>query len=306
MEAETNPPSNAGADSLAYVMYTSGSTGKPKGVAVTHKNIVRLVKNTNYANFTSDEVFLQFAPISFDASTFEIWGSLLNGARLALMTPGAASLDELGRALKRYQVTTLWLTAGLFHLMVDTHLDDLRGLKQLLAGGDVLSAPHVRKVVTELKDCRLINGYGPTENTTFTCCYPVDNPASINGSVPIGRAISNSYVYVLDKHLNPSPVGIPGELYIGGDGVARGYLNQPELTAAKFITDPFRNGDGTQLYKTGDLVKRRSTGELDFLGRIDSQVKVRGYRIELGEVETVLAQHDSVRDAVVIVRKDRG
>jgi amino acid adenylation domain-containing protein len=306
MGAETNPPNNAGADSLAYVMYTSGSTGKPKGVAVTHKNIVRLVKNTNYANFTSDEVFLQFAPISFDASTFEIWGSLLNGARLALMTPGAASLDELGQALKRYQVTTLWLTAGLFHLMVDTHLEDLRGLKQLLAGGDVLSAPHVRKVVTELKDCRLINGYGPTENTTFTCCYPVDNLASINGSVPIGRAISNSYVYVLDKHLNPSPVGIPGELYIGGDGVARGYLNQPELTAAKFITDPFRNGDGTQLYKTGDLVKRRSTGELDFLGRIDSQVKVRGYRIELGEVETVLAQHDSVRDAVVIVRKDEG
>ena len=305
-EAETNPPSNAGADSLAYVMYTSGSTGKPKGVAVTHKNIVRLVRNTNYASFTSDEVFLQFAPISFDASTFEIWGSLLNGARLALMTPGAASLDELGRALKRYQVTTLWLTAGLFHLMVDTHLEDLRGLKQLLAGGDVLSAPHVRKVVTELKDCRLINGYGPTENTTFTCCYPVDNAASINGSVPIGRAISNSYVYVLDKHLNPSPVGIPGELYIGGDGVARGYLNQPELTAAKFITDPFRNGDGTQLYKTGDLVKRCSTGELDFLGRIDSQVKVRGYRIELGEVETVLAQHDSVRDAVVIVRKDEG
>ncbi|HEX3282864.1 MAG TPA: amino acid adenylation domain-containing protein [Pyrinomonadaceae bacterium] len=304
--AGTNPCGDAGPNSLAYVMYTSGSTGKPKGVAITHKNIVRLVKNTNYADFSSDQVFLQFAPISFDASTFEIWGSLLNGARLALMTPGAASLDELGRALKRYQVTTLWLTAGLFHLMVDTHLDDLRGLKQLLAGGDVLSAPHVRKVVTELKGCRVINGYGPTENTTFTCCYPVDNPAAINGSVPIGRAISNSYVYVLDQHLNPAPIGIPGELYIGGDGVARGYLNQPELTAAKFITDPFRNGDGTQLYKTGDLVKRRSTGELDFLGRIDSQVKVRGYRIELGEVETVLAQHDSVRDAVVLVRKDEG
>lgn len=304
--AETDPRSNSGADNLAYVMYTSGSTGRPKGVAVTHRNIVRLVKNTNYANFSSAEVFLQFAPISFDASTFEIWGSLLNGARLALMTPGAASLDELGRALKRYQVTTLWLTAGLFHLMVDTHLDDLRGLKQLLAGGDVLSAPHVRKVVAELKNCRLINGYGPTENTTFTCCYPVDNPAAINGSVPIGRAISNSYVYVLDPHLNPSPVGIPGELYIGGDGLARGYLNQPELTAAKFIADPFRNGAGMQLYKTGDLVRRRSTGELDFLGRIDNQVKVRGYRIELGEVETVLAQHDSVRDAVVIARKDEG
>lgn len=304
--AETDPPSDIGADNLAYVMYTSGSTGQPKGVAVTHRNIVRLVRNTNYANLTRDEVFLQFAPISFDASTFEIWGSLLNGARLALMPPGAASLEELGGALRRYQVTTLWLTAGLFHLMVDTHLDDLRGLKQLLAGGDVLSVPHVKKVVAELKDCRLINGYGPTENTTFTCCYPIDNPAAINGSVPIGRAIANSYVYVLDSHLNPSPVGIPGELYIGGDGLARGYLNQPELTASKFINDPFRNGAGKQLYKTGDLVRRRSGGELEFLGRIDNQVKVRGYRIELGEVETVLAQHASVRDVVVTVRKDQG
>jgi amino acid adenylation domain-containing protein len=302
----SDPRSNVGADNLAYVMYTSGSTGKPKGVAVTHKNIVRLVKSTNYANFTRDEVFLQFAPISFDASTFEIWGSLLNGARLALMMPGPASLDELRRALKRYQVTTLWLTTGLFHLMVDTHLDALRGLQQLLTGGDVLSAPHAKRVVAELKSCRLINCYGPTENTTFTSWYAIDNPAAINGSVPIGRAISNSYVYVLDPHLNPSPVGIPGELYIGGDGLARGYLNQPELTAEKFIKDPFCNGSARQLYKTGDLVRRRPSGELEFLGRIDNQVKVRGYRIELGEVETVLGQHESVRDVVVIVCKDQG
>jgi amino acid adenylation domain-containing protein len=303
---ETDPRKDIGADNLAYVMYTSGSTGKPKGVAVTHRNIVRLVKNTNYANLTRDEVFLQFAPISFDASTFEIWGSLLNGARLALMPPGPASLDELGSALKRYQVTTLWLTTGLFHLMVDTHLDALRELQQLLTGGDVLSVPHAKRVVAELKGCRLVNCYGPTENTTFTSSYPIDNPAAINGSVPIGRAISNSYFYVLDKHLNPSPVGIPGELYIGGDGLARGYLNQPELTAAKFVNDPFRSGAGTQLYKTGDLVRRRSSGELEFLGRIDNQVKVRGYRIELEEVETVLAQHESVREAVVMVRKDQG
>jgi thioesterase domain-containing protein/acyl carrier protein len=212
----------------------------------------------------------------------------------------------LGSALKRYQVTTLWLTTGLFHLMVDTHLDALRELQQLLTGGDVLSVPHAKRVVAELKGCRLVNCYGPTENTTFTSSYPIDNPAAINGSVPIGRAISNSYFYVLDKHLNPSPVGIPGELYIGGDGLARGYLNQPELTAAKFVNDPFRSGAGTQLYKTGDLVRRRSSGELEFLGRIDNQVKVRGYRIELEEVETVLAQHESVREAVVIVRKDQG
>src|SRR5712692_3382788 len=150
-ESRKNPKINTTAENLAYVIYTSGSTGKPKGVAVTHRNVVRLVKNTNYASFAADEVFLQFATISFDASTFEIWGSLLNGARLALMSSGTPSLKELGQALKRYRVTTLWLTAGLFHLMVDNHLEDLRGLRQLLAGGDVLSVPHVRKVVIELK-----------------------------------------------------------------------------------------------------------------------------------------------------------
>jgi amino acid adenylation domain-containing protein len=298
-----NPTCGVNGNSLAYVMYTSGSTGKPKGVAVTHRNIVRLVKNTNYATLTSDEVFLQFAPISFDASTFEIWGSLLNGARLALMPGGAASLDELGVALKKYQVTTLWLTAGLFHLMVDTHLDDLKGLRQLLAGGDVLSVPHVKRVLQELPACRLINGYGPTENTTFTCCFPVTE-AAVNGSVPIGRAISNTSVYVLDRHRNPVPIGIPGELYVGGDGLARGYLNQPALTAEKFIRDPL--GKRETLYRTGDLVRYRRDGELEFLGRIDGQVKVRGYRIELSEIETVLGEHEAVREAVVITRKDEG
>ena len=304
-QPETNPLSNSSADSLAYVMYTSGSTGKPKGVAVPHRSIVRLVRNTNYATFSSDEVFLQFSTISFDASTFEIWGSLLNGARLALMPPGAASLDELARALKRYRVTTLWLTAGLFHLMVDTHLDDLRGLKQLLAGGDVLSVPHVKKVLRELKDCRLINGYGPTENTTFTCCFPVEE-AAVNGSVPIGRAISNTSVYVLDDHLNPTPVGVPGQLYVGGDGLALGYLNRPELTAERFIGNPFSADSGSKLYKTGDLVRYRPSGNIEFLGRLDGQVKVRGYRIELAEVETVLAEHKTVREAIVVARQDSG
>jgi len=304
-EADTNPLNETNADSLAYVMYTSGSTGKPKGAAVTHRSIVRLVKNTNYASLTPDEVFLQFSTISFDASTFEIWGSLLNGARLALMPAGPASLDELARALKRYRVTTLWLTAGLFHLMVDTHLDDLKGLRQLLAGGDVLSVPHVKRALKELKGCRLINGYGPTENTTFTCCFPV-TANGINGSVPIGRAIANTSVYVLDRHLNPAPVGIPGQLYVGGDGLARGYLNRPELTAERFISDPFSNKPGTQLYKTGDLVRYQATGEIEFLGRIDSQVKVRGYRIELAEIETALGEHESVSEAVVIARQDSG
>jgi amino acid adenylation domain-containing protein len=305
-ESQANPEIVTNADNLAYVMYTSGSTGKPKGVAAKHRNVVRLVKNTNYANFSADEVFLQFAPVSFDAATFEIWGSLLNGAPLALMSPAKASLQELGLALKRYRVTTLWLTAGLFSLMVENHLDDLRGLRQLLAGGDVLSVPHVRRVVEELKDCRLINGYGPTENTTFTCCYPLKDLAKVNGSVPIGYPISNTAVYILDAWMNPAPIGVPGELYIGGDGLAHGYLDRPELNAERFVRDPFSTGSGARLYKTGDLVRYRATGEIEFLGRIDNQVKVRGFRIELGEIESALAEHASVREAVVVARKDEG
>ncbi len=304
-ESEQNPEVITTADNLAYVMYTSGSTGKPKGVTVHHRNVVRLVKNTNYASFSPDEVFLQCSTISFDASTFEIWGSLLNGARLVLLPAGTPSLKELGQEIKRHGVTTLWLTAGLFHLMVENHFDDLRGLRQLLAGGDVLSVPHVKRVVNELKGCRLINGYGPTENTTFTCCYPVDDLAKVNGSVPIGFPIANTSVYVLDKKMNPAPIGVPGELFIGGDGLASGYLDRPELTAERFVRDPF-SANGSRLYRTGDLVRYRSTGEIEFIGRVDTQVKVRGFRIELGEIEAALAEHPSVSEAVVIACKDSG
>jgi amino acid adenylation domain-containing protein len=304
-ESQSDPVIMTSPDHLAYVMYTSGSTGKPKGVAVTHRNVVRLVKNTNYASFSADEIFLQSATISFDASTFEIWGSLLNGARLALMPPGCASLGQLGQAIKRYQVTTLWLTAGLFHLMVDNHLDDLKGVRQLLAGGDVLSVPHVQKVLAELKDTRLINGYGPTESTTFTCCHAITG-ASLDGSVPIGRPIANTSVYILDRFMNPVPVGVQGELYIGGDGVARGYLDRPELNAERFVRDPFSQLASARLYRTGDLVRYQANGEIEFIGRIDNQVKVRGFRIELGEIELALAEHPSVREAVVVARKDNG
>ncbi len=304
LESTDDPEVQTSADNLAYVIYTSGSTGHPKGVAVTHRNVVRLVKNTNYASFAADEVFLQSATISFDASTFEIWGSLLNGARLALMPAGCTSLRELAAAIKRFQVTTLWLTAGLFHLMVDNHLEDLQGVRQLLAGGDVLSVPHVQQVLAELKGCRLINGYGPTESTTFTCCHTITDPGV--GSVPIGRPISNTSVYILDRAMNPVPVGIAGELYVGGDGVARGYLNRPELNAERFVSDPFAKSVDARLYRTGDLVRYRKNGEIEFLGRIDNQVKVRGFRVELGEIESALAEHPAVREAVVVARKDSG
>jgi amino acid adenylation domain-containing protein len=290
-------------EDLAYVMYTSGSTGKPKAVAVTHQSVLRLVKQTNYARLGPDEVFLQFAPLSFDASTFEIWGSLLNGAQLVLMPPGLVSLGRLGEAIKHYGVTTLWLTAGLFQQMVETELESLRGLRQLLAGGDALPVTHVEQVARELKDCQLINGYGPTENTTFTCCYPVRHGERFAGSVPIGFPISNTQVYILDTELEPVPVGVVGELYTGGAGLAIGYLNDAALTAERFVPNPFSNVSGTRLYRTGDYARFKADGSIEFIGRIDHQVKLRGHRIELTEIESALKQHAAVRDAVVVMRR---
>jgi len=303
-ESKDNLEGGTCGDSLAYVMYTSGSTGRPKGVAVVHRGIVRLVIQPGYASFTPRDVFLQFAPISFDASTLEIWGPLLNGARLALMPPGPASLEELGAAVERYGVTTLWLTAGLFQQMVDGPLDSLRGVRQLLAGGDVLSVPHVEKALERLPGCRLINGYGPTENTTFTCCYEIPRGQRLGASVPIGQPIANTRVYILDERLRPVPVGKPGELYAAGDGLARGYWNNPELTAEKFLESPFRHIEPGRLYRTGDLARSLPRGDIEFLGRIDQQIKVRGYRIEPGEIEAALVEDDRIRESVVVARED--
>jgi amino acid adenylation domain-containing protein len=292
-------------DNLAYIMYTSGSTGTPKGVSVTHRNVVRLVKESDYVEFGPDEVFLQLAPISFDASTFEIWGSLLNGSRLVVMPPQLPLLEEIGSALREHGVTTLWLTAGLFHQMVDEHQKDLRGVRQLLAGGDVLSAAHVRKAL-DGSDAgrRIVNGYGPTESTTFACCYSMSATTRINNTVPIGRPIANTSVYILDANLQPVPAGVTGELYIGGDGVARGYFQRPELTAQRFIPDPFGVESGARLYRTGDLSRYLPDGNIEFLGRLDQQVKVRGFRIELGEIETILEEHESVRESAVVALED--
>jgi len=292
------------AESLAYVMYTSGSTGRPKGVMVDHRAVVRLVKNTNFVDLSEREVFLQFSPISFDASTLEIWAPLLNGGCLAIMPPETQSLDEIGAAIRRYGVTSMWLTAGLFNVMVEQRLDDLCPLRQLLVGGDVLSVTHIRKAVDGLPGCRLINGYGPTEGTTFTCCHTITREDAQSTSIPIGKPISNTQVYLLDSTLQPVPLGEPGELCVGGDGLARGYLNQPELTAEKFVSHPFSDEPGTRVYRTGDLARYRSDGTIEFLGRVDDQVKVSGFRIELGEIETVLMEHPTVQSAVVVARQD--
>ncbi|HTP31886.1 MAG TPA: non-ribosomal peptide synthetase [Candidatus Acidoferrales bacterium] len=291
-------------EDLAYVMYTSGSTGRPKGVMVPHRAVVRLVRDTNYCRFGPDEVILQAAPFSFDASTFEIWGALLNGGRLAIMQPEAISLEGLERAIDRFGVTTLWLTAGLFHLMVEQRSAALRSLRQLLAGGDVLSPRHVRLALGNMPHGRVINGYGPTEGTTFTCCHTMTAANPPGDSVPIGKPICRTTVYVLDSGMAPVPAGEAGELYIGGDGLARGYLNDPELTAAKFIVNPEHPGE--ILYRTGDRVRYLPDGNLDFLGRTDHQVKIAGHRIELQEVEAAVECYPGVRRAAVLVREDTG
>ena len=303
-ESAENVSGGVTADNLAYVMHTSGSTGIPKGVCITHRSVVRLVKGADYVGLGPEEVLLQCAPISFDASTFEIWGGLLNGARLVVLPPGTPSLQELGEVIRKRGVSTLWLTAGLFRQVVENHPETLRGVGQLLAGGDVLSVPHVEKALEVLGGNRLINGYGPTENTTFTCCHPVTASGGQSPSVPIGRPIANTQVYVLDSKQQLVPVGVPGELYAGGHGLARGYLNRPDLTAEKFVPNPFGSQPGARLYKTGDVVRYLPDGNIEFLGRRDQQLKIRGFRIEPGEVEAALARHTAVREAVVTACKD--
>jgi amino acid adenylation domain-containing protein len=306
-EEENLPGPDTG--TLAYVMFTSGSTGRPKAVAVEHRGIVRLVCATDFAGFGPEQVFLQIAPVAFDASTLEIWGALLHGGRLVLAPGGVPSLDDLGALLERHGVTSLWLTTGLFHVVVEeSRFAMLRGLSQILTGGEVISPEAVNRVLAELPGVRLVNAYGPTENTTFTTCHQVREPMSARGAEPIGRPIPGTRVHILDRFLQPVPAGVPGELWTGGEGLARGYLARPDLTAERFLPDPLAGevGEpGARLYRTGDLARWRpggADGVLEFLGRADRQVKIRGFRVEPGEVEAVLAGHPGVARAAVLVR----
>lgn len=304
LQPDRNPACMAGPSDAAYVIYTSGSTGQPKGVLVPHEAVVRLVVDQNYVTLDSSCRLLQLAPLSFDAATFEIWGALLNGGSLAIMPPGRASVQEIGDTLRREKINALWLTAGLFHEMVDNSLEAFADVRQLLAGGDVLSGIHVELLRNAMPHCRVINGYGPTENTTFTACYPVPEDADVSHGVPIGFPICCTRVYVLDENLELVPAGMIGELFTAGIGLARGYINQPGLTAERFIPNPF-GVTGSRMYRTGDLVRWRADGALEFIGRADQQVKVRGYRVELGEIESVLARHPSVAQVAVIGRENQ-
>jgi amino acid adenylation domain-containing protein len=301
-QSQENLPPAASPLGLAHILYTSGSTGEPKGVAVLHRGVVRLVRGTDYAGFGEDEVFLQAAPASFDASTFEIWGPLLNGGRLVVLPAGTPSLDAFAAAIRRHGVTTLWLTAGLFHLAVDERLEDLKPLRQLLAGGDVLLPTQVRRVLRDIPSCRLINGYGPTEGTTFSACHRIERLEPDAATVPIGRPIAQTQIYLLDEEGRWVPPGETGELFIGGDGVARGYWNRPQLTAETFVESPFDAEPGARLYRTGDLARLRPDGTLEFLGRRDQQIKLQGFRVELSEVEAALARHPAVAQAAADAR----
>lgn len=301
-DAQLAPAAERHADDLAYLMFTSGSTGTPKAVAVPHRGVVRLVMGADYVPFGSDQRFLLLAPVSFDASTLELWGPLLHGGVCVIYPHRVPQLEQLEATIREQGITCLWLTAAMFNTVIDQRPAALAKVKHLLIGGEALSLAHVRQAQAALPHTHIINGYGPTESTTFTCTYPIprDLPANAT-SVPIGRPIANTQTYVLDEHLQPAPIGVPGELYIGGDGLARGYWNRPELTEQRFIPDPFTTEAGRRLYRTGDRCRWRHDGTLEFLGRLDQQVKLRGFRIELGEIEAALAQHPHVTQCVVLV-----
>jgi amino acid adenylation domain-containing protein len=298
--AATGAP-GAGHDALtpAYLMYTSGSTGQPKGTVVPHRAIVRLVVNTDYVDLRASDVVAQVSNASFDAATFEIWGALLNGACLVGIDKEVLlSTADLARELVRHGVTVMFITTALFHLHAQAQPSAFRGLRYLLTGGEVIDPQTMRRVLEAAPPDHLLNVYGPTETTTFATAFPVTHVASGTASLPIGKPIANTTAYVLDDDLRLCPPGKRGELFIGGDGVALGYVNRPELTAARFVSDPFRAG--ARLYRTGDLARYRPDGNIDFLGRADAQVKVRGYRVELGEIEAVLRRHRAVSQAVVV------
>jgi amino acid adenylation domain-containing protein len=315
--------------SLAYVLYTSGTTGRPKGVMVEQRNVVRLVKNTNYIQFKRGDRLLQTGVLAFDASTFEIWGTLLNGLELylvekeTLLTP-----EKLKKVLYKYDISTMWMTSPLFNQMVDADIDIFYGLRNLLVGGDVLSTRHINRVRKRFPSLHIINGYGPTENTTFSTTFPIER--DYEERIPIGKPIANSTAYIVDKYDNIVPIGVTGELWVGGDGVARGYLNNPDLTAEKFDQD-FQDFQDDQekkekekatgklrymsymshmsylpylkRYRTGDLARWRDDGHIEFLGRIDRQLKIRGFRVELEEIENQLLTHEKVKEAKVIAKE---
>jgi amino acid adenylation domain-containing protein len=290
---------------LAYVSYTSGSTGKPKGVCVPQRAVIRLLFNTDYVLLNSADTVAQIASCAFDASTFEIWGALLHGGRLAILSQQVVlSARALAREIRSHRITTMFVTTGLFNQLSREVPDIFAPVRHVLFGGEAANPACVRNILKNSPGSRLLHMYGPTEATTFASWHEVRELEADAASVPIGRPLANTEVYVLDELRQPVPIGVVGELYIGGDGLARGYLNQPALTAEKFVSHPFNSEADARLYKTGDRVRYRSDGNLEFIGRADGQVKLRGFRVELGEIEVALNQHLDVQECTATAFED--
>ncbi len=288
---------------LAYVIYTSGSTGQPKGTEVPHRAIPGFFWEVEYARFDERTVLLQHSSTSWDALTLELWPALLKGGTCVLLPAQTSEPALLGEQIREHGVTATWISSAYFNSIVDTTPEVLSGLEQVMIGGEAVSVAHVKRAQALYPGLRIVNGYGPSECTVFTSCYAV--PADFDAPViPIGRPVGDRRVYLLDRYASPVPVGVAGELYVGGPAVARGYLNRPELTAERFVPDPLSGEPGARLYRSGDRVRWRAGGTLEFVGRTDQQVKVRGFRVEPGEVEGVLASHPRVREAAVVVRDD--
>jgi len=304
-ESDDTVESGAKPENTAYIIYTSGSTGTPKGTVIPHRAVNRLVLNTNYIEITPADRVAQASNASFDAATFEVWGALLNGAQLVVIGRDTIlSMTDFAQEIRRRGVTVLFLTTALFNLFAREASSALGAVDCVLFGGETADPRRVREALESARPKRLLHVYGPTESTTYATWHEVKEVPEGATSVPIGRPISNTSVYILGDRLEPVPVGIAGEICIGGDGLARGYLKRGELTAEKFVRNPF-SADGSQrLYRTGDVGRYLPGGNIDFIGRRDGQVKIRGFRVEPGEVEAVLGGHPDVKETAVVCRED--